>query len=226
MARKFLGTIKTGLTAPSSYTPSQDRPARIGNVDAAYAGTGLAKVLLDGETVMGSKGYAWLNPYAPVAGDRVLLAPVGRGYVIVGSIETSGDVNTWTPNFTVLAGTFTLGTGGSIVAWYQQVGKVVTCSFLITFGTTPSLGDMSFTLPVPALFSNSAVPLGPVAMVNASTTRYAGAALLNSASTGRLYAIESPALNTGDRYVAMSATIPVAAAVGFTLGGTFSYLAA
>lgn len=89
MARKFLGTIKTGLTAPSSYTPSQDRPARIGNVDAAYAGTGLAKVLLDGETVMGSKGYSWLGPYEPEAGDRVVLLPVGRGYIIAGLIQTS-----------------------------------------------------------------------------------------------------------------------------------------
>lgn len=84
-ARNFLEAIAGYTDEPAGgYLPSQDRPARIGVVDPAYAGTGPAKVLLDGETVMGTRTYVVMAPVA--AGDRVLLVPVGRSYVIMGTL--------------------------------------------------------------------------------------------------------------------------------------------
>lgn len=57
----------------------------LGTIDAAYV-SGRPRVLFDGETVLGGKVYPYLASYTPVASQRVLLAPVGSGYVILGRI--------------------------------------------------------------------------------------------------------------------------------------------
>ena len=87
-ARDFLEALTGYSDAPADgYTPSKDRPARIGTVDPAYSGTGNAKVTFDGETVMGTRTYVPLVPV--LANDRVVLLPVGRSYVIVGDLGGS-----------------------------------------------------------------------------------------------------------------------------------------
>jgi len=64
----------------------QDPPRnRIGTIDSAYS-SGRPRVLFDGETVLGAKTYPYLASYTPAASQRVLLAPVGRGFVILGRI--------------------------------------------------------------------------------------------------------------------------------------------
>lgn len=91
LARSFLESV-AGFTAdPEGDTPSQDRPARIGTIDALDVGIGLPQVLFDGETVMGVKGYPWLGR-RPLAGERVVLMPVGRSYVITGIINDAPPV--------------------------------------------------------------------------------------------------------------------------------------
>ena len=57
----------------------------IGTIDSAYS-SGRPRVLFDGETVLGGKTYAYLASYTPVASHRVLLAPVGTGFVVLGRI--------------------------------------------------------------------------------------------------------------------------------------------
>jgi hypothetical protein len=59
--------------------------ARIGTIDSGYA-SGRPKILFDGESTMGAKLYPYLASYTPAASQRVLLVPVGSGYVIVGRI--------------------------------------------------------------------------------------------------------------------------------------------
>jgi len=84
-ARTFLEALVGFTDQPAGGpTPSEDRPARIGTVDAAYSGTGPAKVLFDGETVAGTRLYVVMTPVA--ASDRVVLIPVGTGYVILGKL--------------------------------------------------------------------------------------------------------------------------------------------
>jgi hypothetical protein len=64
----------------------EDAPRHaIGTIDAAYT-SGRPRVLFDGETVLGGKTYPYLASYTPVASHRVLLAPVGTGFVILGRI--------------------------------------------------------------------------------------------------------------------------------------------
>lgn len=66
---------------------------RLATVDPAYAVGGgyptspaLPKVTFDGESTMSTKLYPVANGYIPRANDRVLMIPVGRTYVIVGSV--------------------------------------------------------------------------------------------------------------------------------------------
>ena len=88
-SRDFLeyvsGYANSGTSGPKS---SAERPPKLGSIDAAYT-TGLPKILFDGETTVSAKGYAWLDPYVPVPGDRVSLIPVGQSYLILGKINTS-----------------------------------------------------------------------------------------------------------------------------------------
>lgn len=77
-ASEFLDSIREALDA--------DVPVhRIGTIDSAYS-SGRPRILFDGESVMGAKVYAYLASYTPVASHRVLLAPVGSGFVVLGRI--------------------------------------------------------------------------------------------------------------------------------------------
>jgi hypothetical protein len=73
------------LEAVRGYVET-DAPANaIGTIDPAYT-SGRPRVLFDGETVLGGKTYPYLASYTPVASHRVLLAPVGTGFVVLGRI--------------------------------------------------------------------------------------------------------------------------------------------
>lgn len=57
---------------------------RLGKIPADYAG-GRPRVLFDGETIASTKTYPYLLPVA--ANDRVLVAVVGNGYVVLGPLR-------------------------------------------------------------------------------------------------------------------------------------------
>ena len=116
-ARSFLESVAGYTDAPEAVTPSQDKPPRLGVVDAGYTGSGAPMVLFDGESLMGVKTYPWVGRQ-PLAGERVVLLAQGRGYVILGTLGTSpdavtlGDVNldTVTRTGNYVQNTFTQGT--------------------------------------------------------------------------------------------------------------------
>lgn len=85
--RTFLETV-AGIQRNVS-TSSADRPHLIAVIDPAYT-TGNPKVTFEGESTMSGKEYAFLSSYTPVASDRVVLAPLGTSYVIIGSIGVGG----------------------------------------------------------------------------------------------------------------------------------------
>lgn len=58
---------------------------RLGKIDPAYS-TGRPSIVFDGETTATTKQYPYLSPYAPTAGDRVLLAKVAGSYLILGKV--------------------------------------------------------------------------------------------------------------------------------------------
>lgn len=100
LARALLAAVTTnaapatGRMTPAGVQSSADKPNQLATVDTAYTGSGMAKVLFDGETVMGSRTYAALVPLSP--GLRVMLAPLGSSYVILGAPSASVPVATGT----------------------------------------------------------------------------------------------------------------------------------
>lgn len=58
---------------------------RLGTVDPDYV-AGRPKIVFDGETTASGKQYPYLSGYSPGANDKVLLAAVSGGYVVIGKI--------------------------------------------------------------------------------------------------------------------------------------------
>ena len=59
---------------------------RCGTIDPAYGGTGPARVMFDGETVLSQKSYHFVGA-PPRSGTRAFLVPVGPTYLIMGMIN-------------------------------------------------------------------------------------------------------------------------------------------
>lgn len=81
----FLDTV-AGYTRAKT-DGSADKPVRLAVVDPAYS-AGLPKVTFEGESTMSAKGYAFIESYVPVAGQRVAMVPVGTTYLIVGAVDS------------------------------------------------------------------------------------------------------------------------------------------
>lgn len=67
---------------------SNDKPTapfKIGTIPAGYT-SGRPTVQFDGESAASTRTYPYLSSYTPTANDRVLLAMVGHGAVILGKI--------------------------------------------------------------------------------------------------------------------------------------------
>jgi hypothetical protein len=88
-------------------------------------------------------GYSTTNARVAVgANNTVLVADSAEAT----GVKWAGGWTTWTPTFT----NFTLG-NGTVTARYQQVGKTVNFSILVSLGSTSVMGTTPyFTLPVTA----------------------------------------------------------------------------
>lgn len=87
--RAFLETV-AGLNRNTQMNGSADKPYLLATIDPAFTiGSGNPKVTFDGETTMSGKTYAYISSYYPIPGDRVVLAPLGTSYVILGSVAGS-----------------------------------------------------------------------------------------------------------------------------------------
>jgi len=58
---------------------------RIGIIADDYT-SGRPNIIFDGESSASTKTYPYLSSYTPTANDRVLLAIVGKGWIILGEI--------------------------------------------------------------------------------------------------------------------------------------------
>ena len=87
-ARNFLDSVAGYLDSSVTVPQSQDRPARLATVASGYSGSGPVPVVFDGETAAGARLY--VSTVLVVAGQRVILIPVGSSFVIVGVIGGTG----------------------------------------------------------------------------------------------------------------------------------------
>lgn len=70
-----------------SRQPTSATAFRLGTIPADHV-AGPPRVQFDGESVAGTRLYPHMSDYAPAASDRVLVALVGHGGVILGRITS------------------------------------------------------------------------------------------------------------------------------------------
>lgn len=120
------------------------------------------------------------------------------------STLTAADLNTylqqrdawdsWTPSYTNM----TAGTGPTVIAKYNQIGRIVHFEFALTLGTTPSVsGLIGISSPVAAARSNIRI----YGELVSAATAYVGYFTL--ATTGRF---DVYAVGTGSTYAGFAST--------------------
>lgn len=76
-AHKLLNLIRSGNKDHVSFL--------MGTIPSGYT-SGRPTIQFDGESTVSSRTYPYISGYVPAVGDRVLLAVVGNGGVILGKI--------------------------------------------------------------------------------------------------------------------------------------------
>jgi hypothetical protein len=122
---------------------------------------------------------------------------------------------------TVGAGSLAVGTGGSLVGYYMQIGKTVFWRIRWTFGSSGrSFNDPQFNFPVTQSanyvdYSN----MGTLAVRSAGGSSYLGTVVQNN---GRIRGLVY-AGGTGGALSGLTTTIPMGTATGdvFSLSGTY-----
>jgi hypothetical protein len=186
---------------------------RIANIDPAYVGppsTNLPSVIFEGETSVSLKTYQIINPsYVPIAGDRVIMMPVGRTYVIAGPVSINLDTG-WVNTIANVLTAVSPHSVTSVAA--RRVGNIASAFFSITLGATitvPSDGNIAnpviCQLISPFLPTASGTPSQPLA----------------SGSAGPII---SGYVQSGSGQIVLAATVPgasMASGTSFTLGGMY-----
>ncbi len=148
LARSFLDSLAGYQEDEPGYTPSQDRPVKLGTVDPTYAGAGNPKVLFDGETIMGQRPYPFIGA-RPAAGARVALLPQGHSYIILGAISNSSGTVGGTRNLLANAA-FRINQRAYVSAAALPLNgfgldrwKATTLNSAMTYGSTPQGGGVT-----------------------------------------------------------------------------------
>jgi len=97
----FLSAV-AGFTRVNTGVPSADRPFRLAVVGSGYlpmtgypAAPPLVPVTFEGESTLSTKLYPYMSGYIPYPLDRVVMAPVGNTYVIIGKIGNTRAQGFW-----------------------------------------------------------------------------------------------------------------------------------
>lgn len=83
-ARAFLESVSGYGQDDRTPPPGAAPPIKLATIDPSYGGSGNARVTFDGESVLGLRSYPILEPV--LAGNRVVMLPIGHGYVILGKL--------------------------------------------------------------------------------------------------------------------------------------------
>lgn len=123
-----------------------DRGAKFGTIDASFDGTTAgARIIFDGEPTAGLRSYPWVGDM-PVAGQRVMLMPAGRSYVIVGAL---GQALAYPRPFRMAAGRVaapSLANGSSAdttITWGAGPGFTVPPLVILTGETTRAVWQVT-----------------------------------------------------------------------------------
>jgi len=98
--------------------PTLTKKSRFATVDPAYTGTGDPKVTFDGEATLSQKTYKYM--IKPAASARVVMEPVGSGWIITGPLDGSTAIVKAVYPWTIGETAFT----GSTTVTPQQVARI------------------------------------------------------------------------------------------------------
>lgn len=137
----------TFLQSVAGFTRAQtdgsaDRPWKIGTIDPAYVkssfpGT-MPKVTFDGESTLSGKTYVVMSGYRPAPSDRVVLAPVGTTYMIVGCLDT--DASAYFGGTLDVAGNATVGGTLGVTGTVALSSTITSNSLQIPLGYPATAG--------------------------------------------------------------------------------------
>lgn len=198
-ARSFLEAVAGYAAEPAGgAVPSHDRPVRFGTVDALYSGSGPAKVLFDGESLMGLMEYV-LGGGPIAANDRVWLLPAGRTYLIGGKVGgSSGGVPLgtveWFSASTLPGAEWSLADGGTLVrADYALLNALYAAD-----GYPHGNGNGTTTFNKPDM--RGLAPVGVQAPISLGTVTFN--------STTDIVTVPSGSVVDGDRVYVTGGTMP------------------
>lgn len=144
----FLQSI-SGFTQAQTSQQSENKPFKLGTIDSAYVATSfpgtLPKVTFDGESTLSGKLYPVMSPYWPQPSDRVVLAPVGNTYLILGPV-TSTSSSAYLGNDLSVADDITLASG-SVATWagdtnlYRSAADTLKTDDSLVVGGSLSIGS-------------------------------------------------------------------------------------
>lgn len=137
--QSLLGFKSVGAT-PSSA----DVPVKLATIDPAYLGSGNPKVTFDGESTLTIKTYVYMGSGKPRAGDRVVMLPVGRSYVIIGVIGSPAAESS-VPVGTSLSGYWTAAPTGYLLEDGTVQTRTTYPALFAILGTTFNTGGETGT---------------------------------------------------------------------------------
>ena len=135
---------------------SADKPVKLAVVDATYT-TGWPKVTFEGETALSGKQYPHVDSYAPAAGDRVVMIPVGTTYLIVGAVSSTG---AGLPAGAIQAFAGSTAPVGWLACDGSAVSRTTYARLFAAVGTTWGPGNGSTTFNVPDLRGRAPIGAG------------------------------------------------------------------
>lgn len=180
----------------------------------------------DGETIDASDLNNPINTIANEINGNLDADNITDGSITNAKLDTTtgelgGAWQDWTPTLSGI----TIG-NGTVVAKYQQVGKTVRGYIEVTFGSTSSISNGSFTPPVTAssTYSNTLSPIGVCIFWDNTGSQYPGGLRLDTTTLMRPYIYNASA--TYASLAGLSATVPFTWAVNDIIGCSFEYQAA
>jgi microcystin-dependent protein len=162
----------TAFVAATRQPSSADKPVRLAVVDSGYT-TGWPKVTFEGESTLSGKQYPHIDSYAPAAGDRVVLVPVGTTYLIVGAVSSTGAGQ---PAGAIQAYAGSTAPPGWLACDGSAVSRTTYSRLFAAIGTTWGAGNGSTTFNVPDLRGRAPIGAGTGSGLTARTLAATGGA--------------------------------------------------
>lgn len=218
-ALNLLRDITSFVTA-TKQPSSSDRPVRLAVVDSGYAG-GWPKVTFEGEATLSGKQYAHVDSYAPAAGDRVVMAPVGTTYLIVGAVSTAGAGQP--------AGSIQEFAGASVPSGWllcdgSAVSRTTYARLFAAIGTTWGVGNGSTTFNVPDFRGRARIGTGTGTGLTARALAATGGAetvqLTSATMPAHGHTFSGSATSGGDHSHSLSGSVGSGGDHGHSLSGS------